>query len=167
MSNLSQVGAYFVQAAPEGTMTPPKLQKLCVYAQSISLAYLGTPLFDEEMQAWDHGPIIPELYEEYGKTGILHADGKYDPDNFTSQQRLILATVQANFGPYTDWGLSEQSHLDFPGNFGSEEIIPKEEIRKAFWNNVLVKSLRATDAPVDTTNSKWITGKELQDVLEC
>ncbi len=42
--------------------TPMKLQKLCYYAQSWSLAWDDAPLFDQDFEAWVHGPVNPELF---------------------------------------------------------------------------------------------------------
>lgn len=39
-----------------------KLQKLTYYAQSWSLAWTGHALFREPIQAWDDGPVAPELF---------------------------------------------------------------------------------------------------------
>ena len=36
-----------------------KVNKLCYYAQGWSLAKLGYPLFDDEIEAWQYGPVIP------------------------------------------------------------------------------------------------------------
>ncbi|MDR1297685.1 MAG: DUF4065 domain-containing protein [Deltaproteobacteria bacterium] len=49
-----------------GPTTNLKLQKLVYYAQGFNLAALGCPLFDEEPEAWDHGPVSPDPYEKYG-----------------------------------------------------------------------------------------------------
>jgi uncharacterized phage-associated protein len=42
-----------------------QLQKLVYYAQAWHLALHDRPLFDEDFQAWVHGPVIPELFEKY------------------------------------------------------------------------------------------------------
>lgn len=42
-----------------------KLQKLIYYAQAWHLVVYDTPLFDEDFQAWIHGPVIPDLLEKY------------------------------------------------------------------------------------------------------
>lgn len=48
-------------------ITHLKLQKLVYYAQAWSLALpaRGVPLFDEEMQAWAHGPVAESLFQEH------------------------------------------------------------------------------------------------------
>ena len=57
----------------EEFMTNMKLQKMLYYQQGFHLAYFGEPLFDEEIEAWMYGPVVPSVYDEYksnGKNGI-------------------------------------------------------------------------------------------------
>ena len=51
------------------SMTPKKLQKLCYYAQAWNMALYGAPLFDDEFEAWIHGPVCSNLYQEYKAYG--------------------------------------------------------------------------------------------------
>jgi uncharacterized phage-associated protein len=46
-------------------ITNLKLQKLLYYTQAWYLAINNKPLFDGTFQAWVHGPVLPELYNEY------------------------------------------------------------------------------------------------------
>ncbi len=39
-------------------MTHLKLQKLIYYVQGFALVILKTPLFNERMEAWPHGPVV-------------------------------------------------------------------------------------------------------------
>ena len=39
-------------------ITHLKLQKLLYYAQGVCLAITGNTLFNEEIQAWQHGPVV-------------------------------------------------------------------------------------------------------------
>ena len=54
-------------------ITNMKLQKLLFYAQSAFLAIKGVPLFNNNILAWEHGPVIPEIYDKFkinGNKGI-------------------------------------------------------------------------------------------------
>ena len=42
-----------------------KMQKLCYLAQGWSLALLGRPLFDDVIEAWALGPMIPLLFRRF------------------------------------------------------------------------------------------------------
>lgn len=44
-------------------LTPQKLMKLCYIAHGCHLAIGGEPLFDDRIEAWRYGPIIPALYK--------------------------------------------------------------------------------------------------------
>ncbi len=46
-----------------------KLQKLLYYCQAYSYALMGKPMFAEDMEAWDYGPVVPSIYQEYKKYG--------------------------------------------------------------------------------------------------
>lgn len=48
-----------------GTMTNMKLNKLLYYAQCLHLGLYDEPLFDEEIQAWIHGPVCTKVYSAY------------------------------------------------------------------------------------------------------
>lgn len=43
------------------------LQKLLYYVQGYYIACFNKPLFEENILAWDHGPVVKEVYEEYKK----------------------------------------------------------------------------------------------------
>lgn len=45
----------------EELMTNMKLQKMLYYQQGLHLAYFGTPLFDEDLEAWMYGPVVPSV----------------------------------------------------------------------------------------------------------
>ena len=41
------------------------VQKLCYYAQAMSLAVLNRPLFEEKIEAWKEGPVVDKVYFNY------------------------------------------------------------------------------------------------------
>ena len=54
-------------------ISPLKLQKLLYYCQGIHLAAYDCPLFDEDIEAWEHGPVVVSIwykYREYGNRAI-------------------------------------------------------------------------------------------------
>lgn len=42
-----------------------KLQKLLYYAQAWNLAFSKQPLFNDEIEAWVHGPVVPSVFKVY------------------------------------------------------------------------------------------------------
>ena len=63
MENVQDIAKWFLSHAP---MTYKKVQKLCYYAQAWYCAlYDGSPLFDDRIEAWVHGPVVISLYPIY------------------------------------------------------------------------------------------------------
>ena len=50
-------------------ITHMKLQKLLYYTQAYFLGMTGQPLFYNQIQAWQHGPVVPDVYSIYNKFG--------------------------------------------------------------------------------------------------
>lgn len=63
IANQLLVKAY--RASDGELMTNLKLQKMLYYQQGFHLAYFGTPLFDDEIEAWMYGPVVPSVYNHY------------------------------------------------------------------------------------------------------
>ena len=151
MATAMDVANYFLAAAPkeDDYLTNLKLQKLCAYAQAVSLAYVGKPLFDEELEAWTHGPVVPTVYMKFKANGsnaippCLAWDDAIE--SFNEDERYILQMTWAAYGRFTAWALRDLSHWDFPGDFGSRAVIPQEQIKDAFEKNTLVNRMRSGD----------------------
>lgn len=50
-------------------ISPMKLQKMVYFAHGLHLARYGKPLINENIQAWEYGPVIPVLYHQFKKWG--------------------------------------------------------------------------------------------------
>ena len=78
------VANFFVELAnaeEDSCMTNLKLNKLVYFAQAWSLEKLGKPLFEEEVEAWQHGPVIPSVYTAFspcGRDRISETTAGYD-----------------------------------------------------------------------------------------
>lgn len=71
MLKTNDIADYFISLSNEtqSLITNLKLQKLVYYAQAWHLAIKGEELFEDEFEAWVHGPVIPELYVQYKDFG--------------------------------------------------------------------------------------------------
>lgn len=159
MPTAMDVAAFFLASAPpEDELTNLKLQKLCSYAQAISLAYTNRPLFEEDIEAWQHGPVVPSVYQEFKSHGRAPIASLVSLDSamsvFNQEQRFVLQTVWAAYGRFTAWALRDQSHWDFPGDFNSRgEIISKQAIANAFKNAPVVQHMRETQSISDIAHA--------------
>ncbi len=72
MHSVIDVANYFLSLVNEDQgegITNMKMQKLVYYAQGFSLAMLNKPLFEEPIEAWQYGPVVPTLYHAFKKYG--------------------------------------------------------------------------------------------------
>lgn len=118
--------------------SPMKLQKLCYYAQAYSLAE-GKALFPEDFQAWQHGPVVPDLYTKYKDYQWRAIDAELPSS--TNASPTLVANVVAAYGRFDGAALSNMTHKespwmdargDIPESDGSQKIISKESLQAFF-----------------------------------
>lgn len=96
-----------------GEMTAMKLQKLVYYCQAWSLVWDEEPLFEEEIQAWANGPVVPVLYELHqGKFKVRTWNG--NPAALTEEQCETIRQVIAFYGDKPSQVLSDLTHREDP-----------------------------------------------------
>jgi uncharacterized phage-associated protein len=114
-----EVADYFLSKAAseeEGAdlISNLKLQKLLYYAQGIHIALQDTPLFEEDIQAWQHGPVVPSIYQQYkghgGNSLPIPAPGTIDFTRYTPEERETLDEVYNGYGQFSAWRLREMTH---------------------------------------------------------
>lgn len=94
-----------------------KLQKLLYYAQGLYLAWKGTPLYSERIEAWQHGPIIPNAYhafKQYQGKPIPIEEARTDEPIQDGEIKDFLNEVYDVFGQYSAWKLRNMTHEEDP-----------------------------------------------------
>jgi uncharacterized phage-associated protein len=93
-----------------------KLQKLCYYAQGVGLAARGEPVFKERLEAWLHGPVVPDLYQAYKAYGDnpIPPVTDLDLDQFDPADRMVLDDVYTYYGQFSGWRLRQMTHAETP-----------------------------------------------------
>lgn len=110
------IANFYVQLSndlPETDITNLKLNKICYYAQGWSLVKLGRPLFDDEIQAWDYGPVIPAVYQTYkvcGKAPIAAPSEEFDESVLSPEELSLLTDVYISYGKYSPSALVSMTH---------------------------------------------------------
>lgn len=127
-------------------LTHLKIQKLLYYAQGLFLAYTGEPIFNEEIYAWEHGPVVREVYEIYKGAKSNPIEYKHIEEDEelimkvyeNEDYRNVLEVAFAHYGKYSAWHLRGMTHGETPWKTTSlNELISKEKIRKFFEEEVL------------------------------
>ena len=68
MATALEVADYIIKKIPVDNLT---LQKLLYYSQATHLVkYDKKPLFHDDIEAWDIGPVVPSVYNKYKHHGF-------------------------------------------------------------------------------------------------
>jgi len=97
-----------------GTMTAMKLEKLVYYCQGWHLARHGVPLFDEPIEAWRQGPVVPALYRQHRQQYTVSDWPVGDPSRLTQPQVSTIEWVATEYGAFTAIELSRMTHSELP-----------------------------------------------------
>lgn len=113
MTSIHDVAAYITR---KGNLSTMKLQKLCYYAQGWHLAWHGTPLFDEELEAWKMGPVSRDLYKHHrGEASVDSWEHENaSADNVPALGAATLDTILEFYSPYSGFELGEMTHHETP-----------------------------------------------------
>lgn len=115
--NPRHIAEYFVRffEDQEDRITHLKLQKLMYYSFVTALEY-KFKLFEEDIYAWDHGPVVSDIY------GVFASNGKFpiSRNDFMgelslSQEAITIANeVIEKYGKYSAWKLRDMTHDEEP-----------------------------------------------------
>ena len=118
MASAYEVAEYILSKT--NSMTAMKLQKLVYYSQAWHLAWTENPLFEEKIEAWRDGPVVPKLFELH--QGHFKLDkgffvNKLAPPistNLTKDQKDIIDIVLGFYAEKDPHWLSQLTHLEDP-----------------------------------------------------
>lgn len=168
MANVYDVADFFVQIANQSEddqITNLKLNKLLYFAQGVYLARTGKKLFDDQIEAWTLGPVIPSIYHKYkvcGRAPIPNVRGNVPRNLFNADEYEALLDVMREFGQYTGNTLVTLTHM--PGTPWSNtvnegaSIIDLEKIKSYFSSHPVprfcdqIRSPQVTALPSDWYN---------------
>lgn len=137
----------------EDLITNLKLQKLVYYAQAWYLANRSNELFEEDFEAWVHGPVIPELYKKYKEFGprpiikelqLKNVEKKFSKDTLDFLNEFIRVYMA-----YTAYQLELMVHQEEPWvearkgyapDENCKEIIIKTKIKRFYGQKIKDKT---------------------------
>lgn len=125
------VASYIIASSPTDNL---KLQKLLYYCQAVSFFLTDKELFSDNIEAWQYGPVVSEVYKEYKSNGfdiILPSDKII---KLSGKEREIIDLTLSYYGEMSGLELMKKTHKEFPWldnySLGKNNIIPKEDIKK-------------------------------------
>lgn len=141
------------------TVSPKKLQKLVYYVEAWHLVHFQKPLIEENFEAWVHGPVVPELYQELKKFGFNNIEIINDElnsaderikkvvkkNNISEDQFELIISVLNKYGSLSSFELEMLTHNEKPWIDARADFLPHErctniiskEIMKDFYTSQL------------------------------
>lgn len=143
---IGAVSEYIVSKCEE--ITPLALQKLLYYSQAFTRLFTNNNLFDDDCEAWVHGPVYKNVYEKYrdfGRNQIEYENNIISLDN--DMEEKIVDAVIKYFGCYSGKILERMTHEEKPwvinrqglGKYESSNNIIEKDIIDEYFNNIKSK----------------------------
>jgi len=125
---------YFINELKPDTL---KLQKLLYFTQGISFCMNDKEFFNEQLEAWVHGPVVKTIYDKYKKHGYNPIDIKYKIDEITASEREVLDFVRVHYGIYDGKYLENLTHSQEPWNYARRGLDPDERADKRIPKEII------------------------------
>ncbi|SMP57043.1 type II toxin-antitoxin system antitoxin SocA domain-containing protein [Anoxynatronum buryatiense] len=144
ISKLESAVKYILMETSE--ITPLALQKLLYFTQGFNKAFADTFMFEEDCEAWAHGPVYRDVYHKYrgyGYNPIEEGHLSYENINLTDDEKELLDHIVLYFGCYSGTILENMTHSEEPWRVArrglvdgerSERVIEKQDIGAYFIN---------------------------------
>lgn len=146
MADVNNVAGFILQLGKandkEGgydLITNMKMQKLVYYCQGFYLAFHNHPLFPEPLEAWEHGPVCPLLYQRLKQYGAnpIPVNGESYADNLQEAEQRVIADVYGVYGQFAAWRLREMTHQDPPWrDTPLRHVITHDKLRQFFLTQI-------------------------------
>ena len=93
-------------------LTPLQIIKLVYFCHGWMLALYNRPLIKQSVQAWQYGPVVPELYrdlKDYGGDPVAEKI-KVAEENFDELEADLIDQVYSKYGHLSGIDLSRLTH---------------------------------------------------------
>lgn len=112
-----------------------KLQKLLYYVQGFHIAMYDEPLFEENLVAWQYGPVVPEVYHEFksfGPGAIALPEDNYE-SGLSPEQLDLIKEVYDVYGQFSAVKLMKMTHEESPWSRTPMNLtIPQDSLKEHF-----------------------------------
>lgn len=111
MTKITEIAKYLIKSYEvnnnaEFEKSELKLQKLMYFAQREAIAITGEPLFEEQFEGWQYGPVLTDLrhYFEEDQSKITI--------NLDETTKYIIDNTVTRYGKYEPWYIANLSHKE-------------------------------------------------------
>jgi len=135
------VAKYFLLKAKEDgdLVSPLKIQKLVYYAYAWYLVHKNKKLFNEGIEAWPNGPVVPSLYKQLKKYGsspinieeFTKVKNEKEYNSLTSvipkEAKTLLDGVYSTYMAFTPFELVMLTHNEKPWKEARKGLLPTQK----------------------------------------
>lgn len=138
MTRITELAKYLIKSYEtnnnaEFEKSELKLQKLMYFAQREAIAITGEPLFENQFEGWQYGPVLTELrhfFEEDQSKSVIDLD---------ETSKYIIDNTVTRYGKYETWYIANLSHKEtswknsrkgLSDNEKGNNLIKLEDIKK-------------------------------------
>ncbi|RJF74089.1 Panacea domain-containing protein [Rhodopseudomonas palustris] len=121
-----------------------KLHKLLYYVQAWNLAFGKGRFFNNEFQAWVHGPVCRIIYDRFKDTKSMYSPVRrrdmrenFDVDALPNPVKRHIDNILEAYAEYTDDQLEEMTHQERPWIETREGYHPNERCEKAISDKTM------------------------------
>ena len=112
-------------------ITPLALQKILYYIQGFSTYFFDRPIFNDNAEAWVHGPVYREIYDRfsyyrYNPISKNEFESYNEIDSLNAKEIKLIDSVINNFGVYSGKTLEKMTHTTIPWEEGRKELSEEE-----------------------------------------
>ncbi|HAJ33323.1 MAG TPA: hypothetical protein DCK79_08100 [Candidatus Atribacteria bacterium] len=144
------VAKYFLYKANQDgdLITNLKMQKLLYYAQAWYLVNFDKPLFEDQIFAWDFGPVVKNVYDKYKKYRytpiILEENFERNIKKIDKEDKKYLDEFYDQFINYSAHDLVDLSHREAPWkkSYKTRTQIIGIDLMKDFYTKLYGQSIK-------------------------
>jgi uncharacterized phage-associated protein len=145
----TQIASYFINKAntdlvddnlAEG-ISNLKLQKILYFAQAANVCLNDALLFDDKIEAWKYGPVVPTVYRQYKSFNNLPITKIEEAEpSIEAELREFLDNTWDVFGKYSAGQLVELTHQHKPWKeaFESDDNVIEPEALKEYYSEIFI-----------------------------
>jgi uncharacterized phage-associated protein len=134
-----------------------KLSRLLYFAQGWHVALYGEPLFDDEFEAWVHGPTVAAVFERFRPfdSKPLGLTPPKSFDDFPPHLREHLEDVWKAYGSLSSYELTQISRSERPWQHARAGVAVDEGCR----NKISIADIRETFEEKNRTDEQEQDGQ--------
>lgn len=115
-----------------------KLQKLLYYSQAWYLAIFKKPLFNEDIEAWVHGPVVPQVFRRY-RICRWSPIPKGDSEGMSPRDSRHIVEIWKAYGKFGAYDLERMTHADKPWKHARSGLLPDESSHRVITKDSMMR----------------------------